>query len=112
MLDVCRFMPPPAVSAAVWRTPPSNRRIACPNGDAIAATGILTIRCVHVYHPQLAPIWNNTVGLNHGRGSEMICIDAIRRLAYAGKQPPVRANRTPATRNWHDLISPIVISQN
>jgi hypothetical protein len=85
-LDVCRFKPPAAVPAAVWRKPPSNRRIGCSNGDIIIATGILTIRCGHVYHPQLVPIWNNTVGLNHGRGSEMICIDVIHLLAYAGKQ--------------------------
>ena len=75
----------PAVPAAVRRTPPSNRRIDCRNGAAIVATGMLTIRYGHVYHPLLAPSWNNTVDLNHGRGSEMICIDAIRHVAYAGK---------------------------
>jgi hypothetical protein len=46
---------------------------------------MLTIRYGHVYHPLLAPSWINTVDLNHGRGSEMICIDAIRHVAYAGK---------------------------
>lgn len=78
-------MPLPVVPAVVRRTSPSNRRIDCPNGHAIAATGILTMRHGHVYHLLLAPIWNNTVDLNHGRGSEMICIDAIRHVAYAGK---------------------------
>lgn len=84
-LDVGQFRPLPPVPAAVWRTPPSNRRIDCPNGDATVVTGILTIRYGRVYHPPLAPIWNNTVDLNHGRGSEMICVDAIRHVAYAGK---------------------------
>ncbi len=78
-------MPLPVVPAGVRRRPPSNRRIDCPNGDPIVVTGILTIRYGHVYHPLLARIWNNTVDLNHGRGSEMICIDAIRHVAYAGK---------------------------
>ena len=81
-VDLClcqRFLP------RSGGTPPSNRRIDCPNGDTIVATGILTMRHGHVYHPLLAPIWNNTVGLNHGRGSEMICIDGYPSRGLCGQ---------------------------